>query len=212
MSLDLQSPVLRVYVIHDTEDIELVHSFLNILNSIGISKVFVSPFNSPGTIAGLDERRKIRIRNCDFLVAVVTRRSLRWSLVEEEIEFARSNGKIIIPMVDGTQRIRGVGEVFMPFVFSSFRRTRIAQAARILLERMISAQISLHISSDFIAKAKRGLKRYAQSHPIQRMTGIRRMATFRQIVGETLKNLNFFLHFYVFLITIPPTFSLLNAW
>ena len=85
--------LVHVYLTHDTEDIELVKFLVEILESMEIFDVFLSPFDLPGVIPQLDSGKVAKIGECDLMIALFTRIGLRSRLVKQEIELARLEKK-----------------------------------------------------------------------------------------------------------------------
>ena len=146
-----QKNKLRVYLTHDTKDIELVYLLVDILNYMEIFDVFLSPFDLPGVMPQLDSKKAAEIGDCDLLIALFTRRSWRSTLVKHEIELARLENKTVIPLVDQSSKIQKIGELTGNYLIINFFRTKIIGAIYKIL-----ANVSL--SQDKRARAHRKLK------------------------------------------------------
>lgn len=182
---------LILYLTHDTEDIEFVNTIIDILEYMQIFDTFLSPFDLPGKMPQLDNTKKTKIENCDLLVALFTRRSLRSSLVKEEIDLARSKNKIVIPFLDHFSKNPKIGKVTGEYKKWDFIRTKPELVANRVLTIVDALQIKLGISQDSITKARRSLIEYSKQKPMLRMPKSLRMSTFRRIVAEALKNLGY---------------------
>lgn len=182
---------LRIYFTHDTEDIELANTLVDILDSIRIFNVFLSPFDLPGQVPKFDDAKKTEIERCDLMVALFTRKSLRWTLVNKEIDFAKSKNKIVVPLVTQRARVKGIGKVLGQLVHMVFARTKLETAVSRVLTTIDLLQTRLSVSSDSIAEARMALKEYSKQQFTFRMSKTARTATFRRIVAETMKKLGY---------------------
>lgn len=182
---------LQVYFTHDTDDVELVYSLVDILSSMGIFDVFLSPFDLPGKVSKLDVAKKARIESCDVLIALFTRKSLRLTLVEEEIDFARSKNKIVIPFLESSSKIRGIGKITGEYVKRTFSRKNPEAVANSILTVTSFLQTRLGISRDSIAKSRMVIREYSKEQFTLRMSKTARLATFRRIVAEAMKKLGY---------------------
>ena len=185
---------VRVYLAHDTEDVDLVNLLVDILQSTGIFDVFLSPFHLPGTVPKLDDVEKAEIRSCDFLIALFTRISLRSTLVKQEIEFARLENKVVVPMVQAFTKLRKIGDIKGPYPEIKFSKRNFTKAVERFLLRM-NVFLSKHgVSQDAMKKAMRVIKGYSKPTPTLReriMYKASRMTTFQGIVAEALKKLGY---------------------
>lgn len=182
---------LQVYFTHDTDDIELVNSLVDILSSMRIFNVFLSPFDPSVKVPKLDDAKKAKIENCDLLIALFTRGSLRLTLVKEEIDFARSRNKIVIPFVEQYSKIQGIGKILGQYVERKFLRNKLEKVANDIFAVTGILQTRLGISRESIAKARMALEEYSRQHFMFRMSRTAKTATFRRIVVEALKKLGY---------------------
>lgn len=182
---------IQVYFTHDTDDIELVNSVVDILSAIDIFDIFLSPFNLPEKVPKLDNTKKAKIENCDLLLALFTRGSLRLTLVKEEIDFARSKNKIVVPFVEQYAKIRKIGKLLGEYVERKFYRSKPEDVVNHVLSVASFMQTRLGISQESITKARVALKRSSKPQFAFRISKTARTATFRRIVAEALKRLGY---------------------
>lgn len=126
---------MQVYLAHDA-DIELIDLTSRILTSEGID-VFTSPFDLPGTISKIDEVKRAEIENCDILVALITRESLRSTLMREEIRIAESKHKVVIPVVPYDSKIHKVSDITGFYQLLRFDRLKQKTLKTRILSRII---------------------------------------------------------------------------
>jgi hypothetical protein len=141
----------------------------------------------------LDPERQNRIENCDILIALFTRRSLRWGLLEKEIALARTKNKIIIPIADRSVRISGVGTLTGPDLILDFSKDGLEIMHEIVC-RLALLQNILQISEESIRKARaRSLVRLTRSGaPFERtLARTGKQVMLRRMIVETLQTIHY---------------------
>ncbi len=89
---------MKVFISHSTRDQGLVISLAKLLQHLGIQVFVAEWYLSPG--ARLDAKIKKKIRDADFVVALLSRNGIRSKWVHQEIGIALEAGKHIIPIVE----------------------------------------------------------------------------------------------------------------
>lgn len=181
---------LRIYLTHDTEDIELIRTLNDLMNLMGFD-VFLSPLDMPGKTQRLDDTSKGKIENCDILIALLTRKTLRFELVKEEIDFARSTSKLVLPLLRMYEKFPKIGKAIGHYQTFHFHRSDIVSIANCILSRIDIAQTNLGISRNSLTEAKRVLQDYSLQPLALKMSKISRRETFRDIVAEAIEKLGY---------------------
>lgn len=184
---------LGLYFTYDVGEAEALDFTVECLRQLGIFNIFVSPSALPESMRVLDSERQIRVENCDILTALITRRSLRWGLLVKEIAFARTKNKVIIPIVDSSIRIPGVGALTSPEKIIGFSRNGLEVMSDIV-SRLAFLQSILHISEESIRKARaRSLVHLTCARkPIERaLTRTSRLAMLSGMIAEALRSVHY---------------------
>ena len=88
----------RVFISHSTEDLGLVYQLKDWLEVNGIETYLAEAHPQPGISLSDKISNAINLSNC--LIAVLTRDGTRSQWVNQEIGYAKSAGKIVIPLVE----------------------------------------------------------------------------------------------------------------
>ena len=182
---------LRVYLTYDTDDSELVNLLVDALKHTEVFDVFISPFESPETIPSFDSARRVQIENCDFMIALFTRRSPRWILIEKEVELAKKMDKVLFPMLDLSVKIPRIGTLLFPYREIPFNRKDILKALNLILERLKYLCARLGVSEDLVIEAELAIKTFFEQPSLEALSKSKRLAIFQEIVVETLKVLDY---------------------
>lgn len=182
---------LRVYFTHDTEDVELIHLLVEILKYTGIFDIFISPFDLPGVVPQLDATKVAEIGDCDLFIVLLTRRSSRTKLVKHEIEYARMENKTIIPLMEHSAKIPKLSELTGHLYVIQFIRKNAVKAAQHVLTNVSLLQNKLGISGDLITRAQKAVENYPKQSFRLEMLRVSKVATFKKVVFEVLKNLGY---------------------
>jgi hypothetical protein len=184
---------LGLYFTYDVGEAEVLDFVIECLRQLGIFDIFVSPSTLSELVRFLDSERKDRIENCDILIALITRRSLRWGLLEKEIAFARTKNKIIVPIVNTSVRISGVGTLTEYDKVVSLSKDGLELMHEIAC-RLAFLQNILHISEESIRKARaRSLVHLTiPSEPFERtLAQASRRAMLCRMIVETLQSIHY---------------------
>jgi len=189
-----QKSKLFLYFTYDTEDVKFVNLVVDVLNSLGVFDVFLSPPDAQGVIPKLDSAKEAQIEKCDLLIALFTRMSLRSMLVKQEIDLAEKKKKMVIPLMDTSVRLRHISALTGQYQRIPFSKRDASAVAKSILERIRYIQSIIGISEELIEKAFFDLKEYPLSRKtllIRRAGNLCRMIAFRRIVAETFEELGY---------------------
>ncbi len=189
-----QKSKLFLYFTYDSEDVKFVGLVVNVLNSLGIFDVFLSPHDAQGVIPKLDSVKETRIEKCDLLVALFTRMSLRSTLVKKEIDLAERKKKMVIPLMDTSVRLRHISELTGYFQIIPFSKKDASAIVKSILERIRYMQPVIGISQELIEKAFFDLEQSTSSRRtfwIKRAEKLSRIIAFRGIIAETFEELGY---------------------
>jgi hypothetical protein len=181
---------LKVYITHDTEDVELVKLFINVLDYMGIFEVYLSPFDMPGVKPQLDSEKMNRILNCDILIALFTRRSQRSILIKSEIRLGEMNKKIIIPLAENYPGVPKISQIAGSFRVIHFQRNKIKRVMRDIFSYILLSQSKLGVSDDLLASGAKALEECERQKFVSIFEGSG-IETIQKIVFQTLKKFGY---------------------
>lgn len=195
---------LKVYITHDTEDVELVRLLINVLDYMGIFEVYLSPFDMPGVKPQLDSEKMNRILNCDVLIALFTRRSQRSILVKSEIRLGEMNKKIIIPLAEDYPGVPKITQITRYLRVIHFQRNNIKRTIRNIFSYILLSQSKLGVSDDLLASGTKALEECERQKFVSMFeeSGIE---TLQKIVFKTLKKLGYSVKTLFFAFLPRPT-------
>jgi hypothetical protein len=173
------------------DDVELINSIDEMFHSMKIFDVFISPFDPPGTLSKLDKLKKSKIAECDFLVCVFNRKSLRINLVKQEIEYAFTRNKFVFPFLEKPSDLRHIGRIYGSAKAHDFLRRKIETIGYTTLSKVALLQIKLGINKESIEEAKTCLETYCKQKSTHEIYRFRKFDTFRSIVIEIMSKLGY---------------------
>ncbi len=103
--IDIKMPRMRykIFISHSTQDMFLIRQLAKHLDNYGIDVVIAEDIRSPGI--KLEEKIYSLIRECDFVLGILTSNGVNSEWVRKEINYAHKINKPIIPLVEEGIRI-----------------------------------------------------------------------------------------------------------
>lgn len=95
----------KVFISYSTDDMNLVNELTNNFRKMGI-EVYVAGYY-PELGESLPNKIERNIDSSDAMVVLLTRMGARSAWVQQEIGFAKAKNKLIIPLVDEGEKIKG---------------------------------------------------------------------------------------------------------
>jgi len=103
---------VKIFFSHSTQNISLVYQIASYLDNYGYEVIIAENIQEPGAV--LREKFQRLIRESRFVLGLFTHEGVRSQWVQEEVQYARSIGKIVLPLKERSVSIQSDIE-WVPF-------------------------------------------------------------------------------------------------